>query len=474
VSGPWEDYAQTGGPWQDYAAQQPTTSALSPESAAAANYQYSPLNNTGNAAHPVTGELTNFAQNAWTNLGNFFPTVGLRARQAYNAATGGPSLDAEVAEKRRLDAPLMATVGGKVGAAAPYAALAMLPGANTYLGAAAYGGLAGAAQPTMSTDYGGNAGATAINTVGSAAGSAVGLKVGNVLGNWISGRATQPFMGWGPGTANRVAAEAVGSNAPALNQSALGRVADRFESIFGAAHSPAVTNPLGGSTAQAVTDAAKGLNTSSLGAFQGNASVQDLMNLMRNGTATSAQLGEISSSLGAEARQQMTSQMGDRAAGRAMFQLKEHVDDIIGASIQDPALASAYQAARGQYRNYSNITANPTILNSVTGDVNMTKLGQRLQRVDKPGYLRGGNTSDLYNAARWGQATGEGKGAPEFDLTKNLALPWFKYQALNNPASRALGGATSRLGAPLAPIIPQGLEGLAIGATPVGLPYLEQ
>lgn len=57
----------------------------------------------------------------------------------------------DVDEMQRRDAPLMSTTAGKLGymggAGAVGAPLALAPGANTMLGAAMYGGLAGAAQP---------------------------------------------------------------------------------------------------------------------------------------------------------------------------------------------------------------------------------------------------------------------------------------------------------------------------------------
>jgi len=88
----------------------------------------------------------------------------------------------DVKESRQLDAPLMDTKAGKVGnfagnvtVAAP---LALAPGANTILGAAAYGGGMGLLQPSASTDE------TMKNvTLGAAGGAAVpavvtGLRVG--------------------------------------------------------------------------------------------------------------------------------------------------------------------------------------------------------------------------------------------------------------------------------------------------------
>ena len=61
----------------------------------------------------------------------------------------------DVEEARKLDAPLMKTTGGKVGAVigagVPLAATAMIPGANTLVGAAAIGAGTGLAMPSAST-----------------------------------------------------------------------------------------------------------------------------------------------------------------------------------------------------------------------------------------------------------------------------------------------------------------------------------
>lgn len=281
-------------------------------------------------------------------------------------------------------------------------------------------------------------------------------------------------MGWNPSTANQVASSAIGSSAKAPNQAVIGDATNRIGAVFNQVRSPNVSATLGNDTVSAIDSAGSSLNRSTRTALENNDNVNDLLQIAANNQpATAQQLGQISSKLGADARSQMTSKDGDRALGRALFDLQSHVDDVVGSTITDPNLAAAYSTARGQYRSLSQITANPTILNSATGEVNMTALGKYLQRTDKPGYLRGGNQSELYNAARWGQTTGEGKGAPALELG-NFGLPWLKYQALNNPITNATAGAVSRVGAPIAPQVGSGLQGLAFGSTPIALPYLQE
>lgn len=98
------------------------------------------------------------------------PTEGMSSIQTTLAGIGKGLTDAargvgqmvgavsrdDVARARELDAPLMGTTGGKVGnvvgSVAAALPLAAVPGANTLQGAAALGGLAGLAAPSVSTE----------------------------------------------------------------------------------------------------------------------------------------------------------------------------------------------------------------------------------------------------------------------------------------------------------------------------------
>jgi hypothetical protein len=90
----------------------------------------------------------------------------------------------DVAESRRLDAPLMDTTAGKVGNFAGNAAMiaptAMIPGASTIPGAALIGAATGALQPSVSGSE------TALNIALGGAGGAAGQKVANVAGNYVA------------------------------------------------------------------------------------------------------------------------------------------------------------------------------------------------------------------------------------------------------------------------------------------------
>lgn len=112
----------------------------------------------------------------------------------------------DVAESRRLDAPLMATTAGKVGNfvgnAVPLAGASMLPGANTLLGATALGAGAGALAPSTST------GETARNVLLGGAGGAAGQAVANVAGRLVAGQVARNTAATTGGTQRTAAAQA--------------------------------------------------------------------------------------------------------------------------------------------------------------------------------------------------------------------------------------------------------------------------
>src|SRR6266404_1704415 len=172
------------------------------------------------ATHPVTAELAQGLGNARIGIGALYTDAGQRLHQLYNAITGGPSMDAAIQEKRATDRQINSTYGGNIGRAVGASPGAILTGPA--IGAnAPYGGILGALQPTTSQDIGGNLGATAINTGGGAVIAGTTSAIGNKLASWITGRASQPFMGWTPKSADAALARQVGSGAPALNQGAL-------------------------------------------------------------------------------------------------------------------------------------------------------------------------------------------------------------------------------------------------------------
>lgn len=469
MSGPWDDYAVSqDGPWNDYAPQKPQYG----NNEVLADGTRAPVGSpeAQAARSPTAGN--NFLQNATLGVGSLYTGALLGMKQMYAQATGGdPNAQTDLsgdtaAQRQNINAPINSTWGGRVGEVAGAVPLAFLPGANL-TGAAALGGTLGALQPTTEGQ------SRLLNTgVGAATGLAGGW-LGNKFTGYLTQRAAQPFIGWKPSTVDSAAVDALGVSGNAPTQDVLAVAKGRFNNVFAAARNPNVSVPLGQSTMDAFDTAASTLNSSRQNALLQHADVSDLLNsATTTGATTAKKLGDISTSLRQDAIQNLTTEGGDRALGKSLMAMREHVEDLIQGSIQDPAMAQAYAAARPQYRDFLNLTHSPTILNSATGRVNATALGKYLQGADETGYMLGGNKSMLYQAARWGQATGEGKGPPP--LLKHFGLDWAGYRALNNPISNAVGGATARLGAPIAPQLGIGLQGLASGSTAIALPYLEQ
>lgn len=392
-----------------------------------------------------------FLDNWASKFGSLEPHLIHAAKQIGAQVTGGdPNLTTDPAtgmtaqNQAELEAPLNRTGGGILGALTGPAALMAIPGVNTIGGGTALGAALGAFQPTQPGE------SRLLNTGLGATLGGGSQALGAGLGRWATNRAAQPFLGWNQSTGNRAAAQAVGSSSARLDQPAIAEASERLGNIFDAARSPQVIVPIGTPTASMIAQTANGLEGASRRAFNRNGSVQNLTDYLRvnQRSATAQQLGSVSTRLGQQANSLMTSQGGDRDLGRALFTVKDHVDDLIGNSIPDATLQADYAAARPQYRMLTTLTNRPQLLNSVTGDVNLQNFGKYLQKSDKAGYTRGGNQTPIYNAARYGQETGEGKGAPPFSLAENLGSSWLAYHAANNPLARALAGTTSRAIAP--------------------------
>lgn len=209
--------------------------------------------------NPLSG--MNFGQNVLYGDKQFVDNATTAAKEWWGRLTGNQSLlqsqRAKTASDRALYQPVSSSVGGKVGQAAIPLLTAGIPGANTWAGAAAIGGLLGAAQPTAEGERA---------WVAPAAGAGLGLLgkgAGDLVKSWLTERAAQPLMGWNPGTANRVATAAIGSDAPKLTQDVAAEATQRTGQIFNQARSPNVSVPVGDSTLNALDQVGTSLNTSS-------------------------------------------------------------------------------------------------------------------------------------------------------------------------------------------------------------------
>lgn len=426
------------------------------------------------ARSPVAGN--SFGQNALIGAGKFYTDMGLGGRQIYAQAadvispqdknlsgliTGQqPSrtaaLEQEAADKRAIDAPVMGTVGGKVGqigaGALTAIPLSAIPGANTYLGAATIGGGFGALTPTTQND------SRLLNTGIGAGLSVAGKYAGDKLSAWLSARQSSPVpvneltpaqqqaaqsgqqigMTLTPGQAsgnkalqqleaklesqpwtsgpfnalkrsnqealNSQWAQQIGETGNSVDATVLGRANDRLGQVFDSVRDPSrvlSVNPQ--ATKSAIDTIDQDVQGLIPGSIRDNPLVKQLETVTSTGSANGEQLGSLSSKLGKAAFKQMTSPSGDRDMGQALYAVKEHVDDLVEQTLNPQELAE-YSAARGQYRNLMTLTSRVGIVNPSTGNISGASLANKLQQSDRQGFLFGKNQSDAYNAARFAQA----------------------------------------------------------------------
>lgn len=358
---------------------------------------------------------------------------------------------ADVAESRKIDAPLMNTTAGKVGNVAGNLAMlaptAMIPGANTITGAATIGGLAGLMQPSTST------GETLLNVGLGGAGGAGGQAVANGIGRLAARQGNQITQGQRasaaggealgmrltPGKAsgstslqkmeaamesnpltsggfdaikqgnqtavNRAAARSIGETADELSTPILAQAEHRIGNVF---------NQIADATPvrldHAVNNRLQAILQDSDGMLMGNANLAQnglwnrLDNFVNtNGGATREQLRQLSSNMGKAARNNMTTQNGDRALGDALFAAQEVVEDSIQGTLSQ-AQQQAYGQAREQYRNLMTLTAKTNVVNPSSGNVSGRSLATTLMQKDRGGFTMGGNNSDMHSVARFTQA----------------------------------------------------------------------
>jgi hypothetical protein len=202
--------------------------------------------------------------------------------------------------------------------------------------------------------------------------------------------------------------------------------------------------------------------------------VERLIRHAKSGQATGKDLGGLTSKLTREINRQMTSAQGDRELGRALGSVKEYVDDLVSQGLSGDKLKS-YQSAREQYRNLMLLTSRVGTINPSTGNVNAGALANLLQQKDRSGFLFGRNSSDMYNAARFGQAfkpiVGDSGTATRMPLPSPtdfvLSLPFnlatrayasspavnaaLRTQATTNALAQAAGPAANALARPVTP-----------------------
>jgi hypothetical protein len=202
---------------------------------------------------------------------------------------------------------------------------------------------------------------------------------------------------------NQATAKGIGVDATELSNPILFKAQRQISNVYNKVGTPEVRK-LDGNTIQngieLVDNAFEGLTTQP---FKSNIFVKQLQDYAVKGEASGNQLQTLSSKIGKRAKNEMTTAMGDRELGSALFQIKEMVDDALAQGLS-AAEKAEFQAARVNYRNLMTIRSNQGVVNPSTGNVSGLNLASALTRKDPQGFVFGSNQTPMYEAARFAQA----------------------------------------------------------------------
>jgi len=202
---------------------------------------------------------------------------------------------------------------------------------------------------------------------------------------------------------NRATAQAIGVNSDELSNPVLAQAQRQISDVYKKVATPDVRK-LDGMTfmnnIDLVDNAFEGLTNQPL---KTNIFVKQLQDLALKGEASGVQLQNLSSKIGKKAKNEMTTAMGDRELGSALFQLKEMVDDALSAGLSK-AEQEAFATARNNYRNLMTIRTASGVVNPSSGNVSGLNLASALTRKDPQGFVFGSNQTPMYEAARFAQA----------------------------------------------------------------------
>lgn len=201
---------------------------------------------------------------------------------------------------------------------------------------------------------------------------------------------------------NRSAAAAIGEQADELSSPVLARAADRIGQVFDNVGDNTVRQFDPNMAVDRLTRVLVDAENVTTRPLTENALMQKAIQIAERGTASGDELASLTSKLGRVARKEMTSAMGDRDLGEALFAVKDLVDDLLMQNMDDAARANFAQA-RTQYRNLLALESKG-VINPSSGNVSGLNLASTLSSKDKSGFVRGRNQTDMYDAARFAQA----------------------------------------------------------------------
>lgn len=252
---------------------------------------------------------------------------------------------------------------------------------------------------------------------------------------------------------NRATAQAIGVNSDELSNPVLAQAQRQISDVYKKVATPDVRK-LDGMTfmnnIDLIDNAFEGLTTQPL---KTNVLVKQLQDLAMKGEASGVQLQNLSSKIGKRAKNEMTTAMGDRELGSALFQLKEMVDDALSAGLSK-AEQEAFATARNNYRNLMTIRTASGVVNPSSGNVSGLNLASALTRKDPQGFVFGSNQTPMYEAARFAQAfkpivgdSGTATRSMEYSplnmllsMPTNLAAKAYTSAPASSVLTRAVGG----------------------------------
>jgi hypothetical protein len=411
--------------------------------------------NTQGLRQLAHSKVAGHAANALRTMG-----PGLSAALDAGRAFTDPVTDEEVIEKRRRDAPILATTAGKVGnIGANLAAGAVAGGGGGTLvralaAGALAGGAGGAVQPVTEDES--RLSNVATGALTGAAGGGAGKLVGDVAGavaQRLTPRGADPAdVGAGFLTdAQREAVEAADrlglqltpaqrtgnralsqieasleskplSSAPfnrikdANQQKANELVAEALgvpEAAGKATMLRAAKDRIGGVYQRVADDRVRTADVLDVNAklreaadefdaitdvpLMSDALVKRYTTAVASGQATGKRLQDISNQLRLKIKDKQTSHP---SYALALQEVKEQVDDLLQEGLDDTT-AELFKRARSQYRLLKQLES-PGVFEG--GNVSLTRFGNVLKRDDKRGFLYSNNRTPLYEAVRVAKA----------------------------------------------------------------------
>jgi hypothetical protein len=184
-----------------------------------------------------------------------------------------------------------------------------------------------------------------------------------------------------------------------------------------------------------------------------------------SGRLTVSNYQDMTSELKAKVRQAWKGDSPDPYFAESLAEIIESLDELAMNNV-DPSALSKLKRARARWKALSTLEKSRSIHES--GEVSGPLLANYLRRTDKPGYGRGGNTSDLYEAARMSKAfpSRPDSGTAGRQLINNM---------LQNPTSSALSLLVSPAVSTLSNAFvrgPSGVERLARAVSPHRAPLM--